>query len=186
MDKPPLQLLQDCRKNDRKAHFRLYQWCFDYMLQICRRYYAQEDELKAALNLSFLHLIQSLDRMVAKYDTVYFHAWVKKITVRVIIDEFRKNKRYRESFEMMDEPMKDDTLSSYDPSELLDFRSEIQEALMQLPEMSRAVFNLHAVEGYPHEEIAEMMGISASTSRVHFFRARQKMQRLLQTTKHAS
>ncbi|MEZ5172524.1 MAG: sigma-70 family RNA polymerase sigma factor [Bacteroidia bacterium] len=186
MEKPPLQLLNDCRKDNRKAHFQLYKWCFDYMLQICRRYYTQEEDLKSAINLSFLHLIRSLDRMTEKYESVYFHAWVKKITIRVIIDEFRKNKKYRDSIELYDEPVNESESGFSFPAEGFEEREEIRKAILKLPEMSRTVFNLHAIEGYTHEEIAGILGISANTSKVHLFRARQKLQELLQLTKHVS
>jgi len=59
----------------------------------------------------------------------------------------------------------------------------IQNSIDALPEMSRAVFNLYAVEGYKHEEIGEMLNISANTSKVHLFKARQKLQAALKNQK---
>lgn len=176
----------ECRKDNRKAHFRLYEWCFDYILQICRRYYHQDDELKSAVNLSFLNLIKSLDSLTGKYEEVYFHSWVKKITIRVIIDEFRKNKKYRESVELNEENINDKLFSISFPADQFDDQEEIRNAILKLPEMSRTVFNLHAVEGYTHEEIASILKISANTSKVHLFRARQKLQDILKSIKHAS
>jgi RNA polymerase sigma factor (sigma-70 family) len=181
MENPSLQLLKQCRGNDRKAHFSLYEWCFNDLISICRRYYKNDDELKSAVNMSFLKLIQSMDTIIQKYDELVFYHWMKRITVNHIIDEFRKNKKYREHIDLREQ---DELLRNTE-----DFGTEeytwkenletIQRAIDSLPEMSKTVFNLYAIDGYKHEEIGELLNISANTSKVHFFRARTKLQMLL-------
>ena len=185
MENPPLTLLKQCKGNDRKAHFTLYQWCFDDLVSICRRYYRNDDELKSAVNMSFLKVIQSLETIIQKYDDLIFFHWIKKITINHIIDEFRKNKRYRETIDLKDESeiLKTDHGYSEDRTSWNENLAVIQRAIDTLPEMSKAVFNLYAIDGYKHEEIGELLNISTNTSKVHYFRAKQKLQALLSTQK---
>jgi RNA polymerase sigma factor (sigma-70 family) len=185
MENPPLSLLQQCKGNDRKAHFALYQWCFDDLISICRRYYKNDDELKSAVNMSFLKIIQSLETIIQKYDDLIFFHWMKKITINHIIDEFRKNKRYRETIDLKEESeiLKTDHGYSEDRTSWNENLAVIQRAIDTLPVMSKAVFNLHAIDGYKHEEIGELLNISTNTSKVHYFRAKQKLQVLLSTQK---
>ena len=185
MENPPLSLLQLCKGNDRKAHFALYEWVFQDMIQICRRYYKNEDELKSAVNMSFLKLIQSMETIIHKYDELVFYHWMKRITLNHIIDEFRKNKKYKEHIDIREEQdillhcedLADDTV------EWKENLTVIQRAIDSLPEMSKTVFNLYAIDGYKHEEIGALLNISANTSKVHFFRARNKLQVLLKREK---
>ena len=185
MENPPLTLLQQCKGNDRKAHFTLYQWCFDDLISICRRYYKNDDELKSAVNMSFLKIIQSMEVIIQKYDDLVFFHWMKKIAINHIIDEFRKNKRYRENIDLKDEAemLKTDHGYSDDRTFWNENLGIIQRAIDTLPEMSKAVFNLYAIDGYKHEEIGELLNISANTSKVHYFRAKQKLQVLLSKQK---
>lgn len=185
MENPPLTLLKQCKGNDRKAHFTLYQWCFDDLVSVCRRYYRNDDELKSAVNMSFLKVIQSLETIIQKYDDLIFFHWMKKITINHIIDEFRKNKRYRETIDLKDESeiLKTDHGYSEDRTSWNENLAVIQRAIDTLPEMSKAVFNLYAIDGYKHEEIGELLNISTNTSKVHYFRAKQKLQALLSTQK---
>jgi RNA polymerase sigma-70 factor (ECF subfamily) len=185
MENPPLTLLQQCKGNDRKAHFALYQWCFDDLVSICRRYYKNDDELKSAVNMSFLKIIQSMEVIIQKYDDLVFFHWMKKIAINHIIDEFRKNKRYRETIDLKDEAemLKTDHGYSDDRTFWNENLGIIQRAIDTLPEMSKAVFNLYAIDGYKHEEIGELLKISTNTSKVHYFRAKQKLQVLLSKQK---
>ncbi|MEX1187972.1 MAG: RNA polymerase sigma factor [Bacteroidia bacterium] len=181
MENPPLKLLIQCKGNDRKAHFELYKWCFEDMVKICRRYLKQEDELKAAVNMSFLKLIQSMDKAIEKHEELVFFHWMRRITLNHVIDEFRKNKGYKHHVDLVEDEAIINTHSepSHDEFSGKAEMANIQHAIDHLPPMSKAVFNLYAVEGYKHEEIAELLNISANTSKVHFMRARLKLQELL-------
>lgn len=181
---PPIELLIQCKKDDRKAHFELYNWCFKNLLNICRRYHKNQEDVKSSLNNIFLKIIKNLDSAINKYNDVPFELWAKKIAINHIIDEFRKNKKYREQIQFLDE--KDYALShsgltenKIDDKENLE---EINKAIETLPEMSKTVFNLFVVDGYKHEEIAEMLKISSNTSKVHLFRAKQKLKSILKST----
>lgn len=126
-----------------------------------------------------------METIVSKYDDMVFYHWMKKLTVNHIIDEFRKNKNYRETIDITEER---EIIEKYDSTldnsfELKDSVASIQAAIDSLPVMGKTVFNLYAIEGYKHEEIGVLLNISANTSKVHFFRARTKLQQLLKNEK---
>jgi RNA polymerase sigma-70 factor (ECF subfamily) len=188
MENPPLSLLIKCIGNDRKAHFTLYEWCFNDLISICRRYYKNEDELKSAVNMSFLKIIQSLEMVVKKYDDLVFFHWIKRITINHVIDEFRKNKKYKEVIDIQEENeiLRNHDHSADDSSDWKEISSVIMEAIDKLPAMSKAVFNLYVIDGYKHEEIGALLNISTNTSKVHYFRARTKLQLMLKNEKSHS
>lgn len=126
-----------------------------------------------------------METIISKYDDLVFYHWMKKLTVNHIIDEFRKNKNYRDTIDIAEER---EIIEKYDGAvddsfELKDSIASIQAAIDSLPAMGKTVFNLYAIEGYKHEEIGALLNISANTSKVHFFRARTKLQQLLKNEK---
>jgi len=185
MENPPLKLLKQCIGNDRKAHFALYEWCFTDLISICRRYYKNDDELKSTVNISFLKIIQSLDSIIQKYEGLVFYHWMKKITINQVIDEFRKNKKYKEVIDIKEENeiLRNHSSFADDSFSWKENVAVIQQAIDNLPAMSKAVFNLYVIDGYKHEEIGELLNISANTSKVHYFRARNKLQLMLRNEK---
>ena len=182
MKNPALELLKECTRDNRRAHFELYSMCFEDLVAICKRYYKNEDEIKSALNESFFKLILSLDRAIKQYDTLHFYSWMRKITINHIIDEYRKNKRYREQIlNSADEELVylSDMDQGADAIENKETLHEVEQAIGELPLMCRTVFTLHVIDGFKHEEIGKMLNISANTSKVHVFKARNQLKLLL-------
>jgi len=184
MKNPTLELLIKCKQDDRRAHFELYSLCFNDLLAICKRYFKNEDEVKSALNESFLKLIISLESAVKQYETLHFYSWMRKLTINHIIDVYRKNKRYREQIisTEYEELVVVSDLDQYNHSiEGKEVIHEVERAIGELPLMSRTVFTLHVIDGYKHEEIGAMLNISANTSKVHVFKARNQLKQMLTT-----
>ena len=168
------QLIQQCSKNDRRAHLELYKKCYGYMMSICIRYVNNKDDASALLNQSFLKVITSIE----KYDSTQpFKAWMARITVNTIIDEFRKNKKHVYlSIVGHDSEIEEVSLDLHH-CEISD-RMELDELLStisELPEREKVVFNLFEVEGYQHIEIAEMLGTSERSSRRLLQKAKQML-----------
>ncbi len=178
---PPVDLLERCRRDDRKAHYELYSLCFSFLLSVARKYYINREDMEAALNHVFVKIIKNISAYLKKSENIPFELWVRRIAINHIVDEFRRNKRYRESLDYRElneaEDLHPVTHSAAFDSEQLE---EIQDAIKQLPEMNRAVFNLFVVDGYRHDEIAEMLHISAGTSKTHLHRAKKKLRELLE------
>lgn len=100
-----------------------------------------------------------------------FKAWFRRILVNTSIDYYRKNVRY---YSVMEIEKAD--AESYEPEVISQLSKEdILGILQSLPEMLRMVFNMYEIEGYSHNEIADQLGIPASTSRTYLARAKQKL-----------
>ncbi len=182
----PESLIQQCIKGDRKAQLRLYDLCYSYMMSICVRYCKDHQEAGARLNLAFLKVLQHLGQFDQKGT---FKAWISKITVRSIIDEFRSQQKHYQVHVYQGQTI---TEPSWPHTEVNHIIQEIDiEHLMakiqQLSFMDREVFNLFAIDGYSHKEIATMLNISEGTSKWHVHEARKKLKEsILRESKTAS
>lgn len=176
---PSRELLEKCRKDDRKAHYDLYRECFQHIYAICRRYYINKDDCMSALNMIFYKMVKNISSYLTKTKEVPFELWTRRIAINYIIDEFRKNSNYKKLIESAE-------VSNYENSMLIEEeldgsidKEKLIEAVDQLPEMNRAVFNLYVIDGYKHEEIGKLLGISSSTSKVHLHRAKKALRSLI-------
>jgi len=173
------QLIKDCVRKDRKAQFQLYKSCFNLLMGICMRYKQDEQEAAEVLNVGFLKILNNLEKY--KPETP-FNAWIKRIMINTIIDDFRKNRKVRELIEYKDFSEEKNQIDFIDYS-LADkvFDIEQLEAIIkQLPPVSQKVFNLFAIDGYGHREIGDLLGISDGTSKWHLSSARKKIKEMLQ------
>ena len=174
------RLVRQCIDGDRKAQIRLYDQCYSYMMSICLRYCKDKQEAGSRLNLAFLKILQHLDQ----YDrSGSFKAWISKITLRSIIDEFRTQQKHYKNHTYYGQPSQDvnwpdDEMNQVAEDINLDHLMHI---VNQLPHMGRQVFNLYAIDGYTHKEIADMLSISEGTSKWHLHEARKKLQERLLT-----
>jgi RNA polymerase sigma factor (sigma-70 family) len=174
------RLINDCIRGDRKSQLQLYDRCYPYLMSICMRYCKDSQEAGSGLNLAFLKILQHLHT----YEhTGSFKAWISRITVRSLIDEFRAQQKHYKQHEYSGE------LGYYHdwPEEMNRLAETIDlEYLMaiinQLPAMEKQVFNLFIIDGYSHREIATMLQISEGTSKWHVHQARKKLQEKLMPT----
>ena len=180
------RLIKQCIQGDRKAQLRLYDQCYSYMMAICIRYCRDRQEAGSRLNFAFLKVLQHLEQ----YDGIgSFKAWVSKITLRSIIDEFRSQQKHYQNHEYQGDPVAE---NNWPHTELNDIVASINldqllAMVQQLSFMDRQVFNLFAIDGYTHKEIASMLNISEGTSKWHVHEARKKLrERLLKESKTAS
>src|ERR1700741_5096799 len=179
MQKPPIELLERCKHDDRKAHYDLYRMCFGFLVNVCRRYYNNPEDVKAILNLVFLKIIQNMSSYLDKYETVPFELWIRRIAINCMTDEFRKNKSYKQNTEFTEVYESEDVHPLSDPTLAKEKLEVIMNAINQLPEMNRTVFNLHTIDGYKHAEIADMLNISLNTSKAHLHQAKEKLKAML-------
>lgn len=170
-------LLVKCKKNNRKAHNELYKTCFGFMMAISLRYCNNREDAESFVNQAFLKIVTNLD----KYnEDIPFGSWVSRITVNTIIDQFRRNKKHRENISGVDidEVSHASHVDFNRAAQVLD--AEALSAMIEtLPDMSRKVFNLYAIDGYTHKEIGTMLGISDGTSKWHVSFARKSLQKLV-------
>jgi len=179
------QLLQDCAKGDRKAQFQLYKRCYSMLMGVCMRYKKDENEAASILNAGFLKILTNINKYRPE---VPFQAWIKRIMINTIIDEFRKNRKVKELIEYTNFEREEEyhNLVDYGLADSL-FDAEALELLIKkLPPVSQKVFNLYAIDGYRHKEIAELLGISDGTSKWHLSSARKRLQEMIKSSMNSS
>lgn len=174
MNEPDPKLIKQCLRQDRRAQERLYKLCFGVLIGICGRYYRNQDEAVAAMNLGFLKVLKNLDR---KSPDVPFKAWISRIMINTIIDEYRTTRTYRERILSVDftEPHEEPVRTQLNDAEKQLDAEDAARLLLQLPPTTRQVFNLFAIDGYSHAEVSSMMGISVGTSKWHVASARKQL-----------
>ena len=173
------QLIKACIKQERQAQSELYRLCYGVLMGVCLRYHTNKEDAVAAMNQGFLKILNKLE---SRGESVPFEAWIRRIMINTLIDEFRKNRRRKEMIHYTDweepVPARGEELDFNEADQRLD--AEAVEVLIQaLPPMSRQVFNLFAVDGYAHQEIADRLGISVGTSKWHVSNARKTLQEQL-------
>ncbi|RMG61910.1 MAG: RNA polymerase sigma factor [Bacteroidetes bacterium] len=176
------RLLTACKKDDRRAQSELYRCCFPVLMAVCLRYASNQDDAVAALNLGFLKILRSLDRWK---EHVPFEAWIRRIMINTMIDEYRKQRRYEAHMTVQDfAEMPEAGPVDFNEADRRLAAADIEALLHQLPPMSRQVFNLFAIDGYSHKDIAELLEISEGTSKWHVSAARKQLRRLLAEVLH--
>jgi len=170
------KLIQQCVKSDRRSQTELYSIVFPVMMGMCRRYVVNYDDATMLVNNAFIKLIRSLGTY--EHDGA-FEAWCRKIMTNTIIDEYRKNKKRHEVLQLREDVTSISRLHTLNETEEKFTSEQLEIMLLALPEATRLVFNLFAIEGYSHAEIAEMLGISDGTSKWHVSKAREELQKMI-------
>lgn len=171
-------LLQDAAKGDRRAQFQLYKRCFSVLMGVCVRYRRSEEDAAAMVNEGFLKIVNNLPKYSP--DTP-FEAWIRRIMINTLIDDFRKNRKVNELIENQDftNHQNHDGLVDFNTADLNFEAGQLEAMVRALPPMSQKVFNLFAIDGYGHLEIAGLLGISEGTSKWHLSFARQRLREML-------
>ena len=143
------------------------------MYNICYRIVNDEEEARDVLQEAFIKAFQNLQTFRGEST---FGAWLKKIVINQAINSLRKQKLMYEPLEEIE--YRDDTVNIDDDNLILNVE-RVKNAVQQLPDGFRTVFTLYLIEGYDHSEIGQILGISESTSKTQYIRARNKLKELL-------
>ena len=171
-DKDLQRLIEGCIKQDRHSQELLYKNFYGFAMKICLRYAANHYDASEVLNDGFFKVFSNIE----KYNTDWpFKPWLSKIILNTAIDYYRANLRWSK---MANLDKSDYMMIGATVEHKLEYE-DLLAVIQQLPPAYRLIFNLYAIDGYSHEEIAEMAGISASTSRSNLHKARQKLQQML-------
>jgi RNA polymerase sigma-70 factor (ECF subfamily) len=179
------ELIDACIDNDRLAQNKLYKQVFSYLMGLCIRYKNDYQTAGNSLNAIFLKILTHLrDHDI---DGSSFKAWIKRIAINHLIDEYRKEQRERQHLVFQEKLNGKNLEQEVQDKEILKMESEyLIEMITELPPKTATVFNLYAIDGYKHKEIAEMLDISINTSKWHLRDARQKLQVRLELEKNTS
>ncbi|MDZ7878394.1 MAG: sigma-70 family RNA polymerase sigma factor [Saprospiraceae bacterium] len=168
-----IQLLARCQANDRLSQTQLYRMFYNYGMTVASRYAPNRDDATEILNDAFVRTMQNLDKFNRELS---FKAWFNKILVRCAINYYR-----RYTIKRLDaQPITESDDQPFD-AEILSGLSaqDIMKLVQQLPQSYRLAFNMYAIEGYSHPEIAEMQGISEGTSKSNLFKARKRLMEMI-------
>ncbi len=164
--------IEGCKKQDSRAQEQLYQHYSPKMYALCRRYIPSGMEAEDVLVVAFTKVFQKIDQYKGDGS---FEGWMRRIMVNESLTFLRRNKNmYLETeIEAVDRGLDFARLENHLEAE------ELMNMVNQLPTGYRMVFNLYAIDGYSHKEIAEELGISENTSKSQLSRARALLQKNL-------
>jgi RNA polymerase sigma-70 factor (ECF subfamily) len=167
------ELIDACRQNNRQAQHALFQKMAGKMLSVVKRYVTNTSEAEDTLMEGFVKVFAKLDQYQGGGS---FEGWIRKIMVNEALMSIRKNKnRYPVDIDVAyDVAHPDETLMQLG-------LQEIEALIASLPTGYRTIFNLYAIEGYSHAEIAHLLDISEGTSKSQLSRARAILQNQLIT-----
>ena len=167
------EIIEGCLKRKRRAQKVLFEKYHASLMGICMRYSKSKSEAEDVLLMGFTRILKKINTYSGKGS---FEGWMKRIVVNIAIDNYRHNSKHY-FHESIEESFSHLEYAEYIPDNLT--LEEILKTIQSLPNGYRVVFNLFAIEGYSHKEIAEMLGITESTSKTQFLKARKKLQLLL-------
>jgi RNA polymerase sigma-70 factor (ECF subfamily) len=173
------EYIDRCRKGDRTAQFEIYRLYFKSMYNTSLRIVKDPQEAEDIMQESFLSAFVKINTYSGK---VSFGAWLKKIVINNSLDALKKKRVITKE---LDEEIPEKVVAEEKTdTDFTDIRIEdIMEAVHELPDGYRVVLSLKLFEGYDHDEIAEILGISTSSSRSQFTRAKQKLLMILKKKK---
>ncbi len=162
------QLIKKCLKGERKAQKALYDRYSGKMLGVCRRYVRSTYDAEEVLSNGFIKVFNKLEYY---QDEGSFEGWIRKIMVREALNFLRSQKDFFDETE-------DATLERLEPvAEQHELEAQdLMKLIDELPTGYRTVFNLFAIEGYSHQEIAYELSISEGTSKSQLSKARTMLQ----------
>jgi len=163
------ELLRRCRKNDRAAQKTLYDTYAPEMLGVCYRYTKSLDDAEDVLQEGFVKCFTGLDGYRGEGA---FAGWLRRIMVTTALSYLRRHSRYRNQMDFSS-PVLHPVLEEAATPALQ--AADLMEYVCKLPTGYQTVFNLVGIEGYAHEEVAQLLGISVQTSRSQYSRARAQL-----------
>jgi RNA polymerase sigma factor (sigma-70 family) len=160
------KLLRDCLEGNRSAQRELYAFYAKGMLGLCYRYTKSMSDAEDVLQEGFIKVFKNLQQFKGTGD---LGAWIRRIMVNTAINYLKSQSRYQYDLSFTGKNLH--PVSNDHPDLKLDAR-DLADLIRQLPIGYQTIFNLYAVEGYKHAEIAKIMGISEGTSKSQYARAR--------------
>jgi len=166
------KLIQQCKNGDLKHLEVLYKHFYGYAMGVGLRYSYSRDDAQEVVNDAFIKVFGALQYYDAGKP---FKAWLRTIVVNTAIDKQRKEQKHQWGKDIENALQLE---SPFNAVEQLNV-DDILKLLALLPDVHRTVFNLYEIDGYKHDEIAEILGIPASSSRVYLTRAKDKLREML-------
>jgi len=161
------EIIKGCQKGKASAQKALYELYAPKMFGVCLQYCKDHTEAEDCLQEGFIKVFNNIKKFRSEGS---FEGWVRRIMVNTTIESFRKKKPVSSLEDVTMVPVED--AEADEDAELID-AEEVYKIIRELPSKYRMVFNLYALEGLSHKEIAEILDISVGTSKSNLSRARK-------------
>jgi RNA polymerase sigma factor (sigma-70 family) len=171
------EIIELSKAGNSRAQQQLYQLYAKAMLNICYRMMNSREEAEDMLQESFTEAFVKLSTF--RYESS-FGSWIKRIVINKCINELKRKKAELVLTENIPDTNPDNEDDDFETTKLK--VNDVMKAMQELPEGYRVIFSLYLLEGYDHTEIAQIMGITESTSKSQFSRAKQKLKEIIKTS----
>ncbi len=175
------ELVERIRQKDRRAMSELYQLYVEELSSVCYRYVPAESDAKDVLQNSFVKIFTAIHTVEYRSDEA-FRGWLKRVVVNEALSFLRSRKRLL--FVDTDSEQLEQVADVEEPATEMVSPDELHRLIGELPVGYRTVVNLHVFEGYSHRQIAELLGIKASTSASQLYFAKQVLAREIKKLKN--
>ena len=165
-------IIKECRKGNSKAQFTLYNLYSKAMYNLAYRMTNNREDAEDILQETFVECFRNLGSF--RFEST-FGAWLKSILINRSINHLRKKKINL----VLQENLPDTEDSNDDDYETVYSTEKIFKGIERLPDGYRVILTLYLLEGYDHQEISQIMGITESTSKSQYSRAKDKLRKLL-------
>ena len=172
------QIIDGCCRKDKKAQKVLFERFAKVLLGICMRYAGRRDEAEDILQDGFVKIYGNIRDYAG---TGSFINWMKKIMINTAITHYHRNLKHH--YQQDIEDIRETDIEGYEFEAAEFTREELFGVISDLPEGYRMVFNLYALEGYKHKEIAELLEIDINTSKSQYSRAKGLIRKRLEVLK---
>lgn len=173
------KLAEACARGDKRAQRQLYDQYSRQIMGVCLRYGNDYDEAQDLFQEGFVKVFNKIHLYNGKGA---LGAWIRRTVVNNSLDHLRKTRRERNQVRLYNVEYKlgeDEADNPLDEEEPLISADRLAEMIAEMPTGYRTVFNLFAVEEYPHKEIAEKLGISESTSKTQYHKAKAFLRKMI-------
>ncbi|UOB18017.1 RNA polymerase sigma factor [Abyssalbus ytuae] len=175
-----VDLIEKCKKNDRKAQLKLYNQYCNAMYCVSMRFLKNNDDAMDVTQESFIKAFRKLDQYK---EEVTFGAWLKRIVINSCIDFLKAKHQNHLSLDESYVYISEDNDWNVEESISID---EIKKAIEMLPEKYKYVVMLYLIEGYDHSEISQILNIQETTSRTQLMRGKNQLKKLLIAEKNGT
>ena len=159
------ELIRGCSRNERGAQEAMYKQFYGRMMGVVRRYIDYPEQAEEVLNNGFLRAFQKIEQYTYKGS---FEGWLRKIVFHAVADYVKQHAKYNTQIILVEK----DQLIKKDLADNL-YYDQLLALIQTLPSSTRNVFNMYVLDGYPHKEIADILGISEGTSKWHLSEGRR-------------
>ncbi|MEW7279250.1 RNA polymerase sigma factor [Aquimarina sp. 2201CG1-2-11] len=167
-------IVEKSKSGDRNSQYQLYELYVDAMYNVSMRMLGIKEDAEDVVQDSFVDAFKNLKSF--RYEST-FGSWLKRIVINKSINHLKQKKIPVSPLDQHEYRISEETTEVVLPMDI----SKIKKGINVLPQGYRQIINLYLIEGYDHIEIAEILGITSSTSKSQYHRAKKKLIEIVNT-----